>query len=180
MQWGPVCHQTKQGYFSAQLSHSVVYNGATGFSYEWDDNSNIYDVWPKLIVDEERVQLIINDVLTVLDEGRFPLILTERREHLNRLSELLKDKADFVATLYGGLKKKSAHDIFKKLKKNSEYSRKVILATDIVTRYSFRQIYFLLLNFITISLISVILIFLPNAIQWASENVVEKNTFLYS
>lgn len=129
MQCGPICHQTKQGDFSDHLSGSVVYSRETDFSYEWDDNSKIYDVWSKLIADEERNQLIINDVVTALDEGRFPLILTERREHLEKLSKLLKDKADFIAILYGGLKKKSAREVFERLKENSEDGRKVILAT---------------------------------------------------
>jgi superfamily II DNA or RNA helicase len=129
MQCGHICHQIRQGNFSAQLSLSVVCSRETGFSYEWDDNSKIYDLWPKLVADKERNQLIMNDVVKALDEGRFPLILTERREHLEKLSEMLKDKADFIAVLYGGLKKKSAHEAFERLRENSKGSRKVILAT---------------------------------------------------
>jgi superfamily II DNA or RNA helicase len=129
MQCGPICHQIKQGDFSPQLTRSAVYIRETDFSYEWHDDSKIYDVWSKLIADEERNQLIINDIVKALDEGRFPLILTERREHLERLSESLKDKVDFMAVLYGGLKKRVAHEVFERLKEDSADGRKTILAT---------------------------------------------------
>lgn len=129
MQCGPICHQVKQREFSDHLSGSIVYKKETAFSYGWDDNSKIHDVWSKLIADEERNRLIVNDVVTALDEGRFPLILTERREHLDTLSKLLSDKADFTAILYGGLSKKSAREVFERIKENSDDSRKLILAT---------------------------------------------------
>jgi superfamily II DNA or RNA helicase len=129
MQCGPICHQVKQGEFPDHLSGSIVYKKETTFSYGWDDNSKIHDVWSRLIADEERNRLIVHDIITALDEGRFPLILTERREHLDTLSELLKNKADFTAILYGGLKKKNAREVFERLKENSDNSRKLILAT---------------------------------------------------
>jgi superfamily II DNA or RNA helicase len=129
MQCGPICHQIKQKDFSSHLSGSIVYIRETSFSCEWDDSSKIQDVWPKLIDYDERNQMIIDDVVKVLDEGRFPLILTERREHLERLSQMLKDKADFIAVLYGGLKKKNTQEIFDKLKQNQDTSKTVIVAT---------------------------------------------------
>lgn len=129
MQCGPICHQIKQKDFSSHLTGSLVYVRETGFSFEWDDSSKIHDVWSKLIDDDERNQMIIDDIVKVLDEGRFPLILTERREHLEKLSQLLKDKVDFIALLYGGLKKKSTQEIFERLKQNQGVSRKIILAT---------------------------------------------------
>jgi superfamily II DNA or RNA helicase len=129
MQCGPICHQIKQKDFSSHLSGSFVYVRETGFSCVWDDSSKIQDVWPKLIDDNERNQMIIDDIVKVLDEGRFPLILTERREHLEKLSQLLKDKVDFIALLYGGLKKKSTQEIFERLKEDQGVSKKIILAT---------------------------------------------------
>ena len=99
------------------------------FTCEWNDNSKIHDVWLKLVADEQRNQMIVGDVASALAEGRFPLILTERREHLEKLADLLKDKADFVALLYGGMRKKATREIFEKLKESPDDIRKVILAT---------------------------------------------------
>jgi superfamily II DNA or RNA helicase len=73
--------------------------------------------------------MIIDDVVKVLDEGRFPLILTERREHLERLSQMLQGKTGFIALLYGGLKKKKTQEILDRLNQNQDVSKTVILAT---------------------------------------------------
>jgi superfamily II DNA or RNA helicase len=129
MQCGPICHQIKQKDFSSHLSGSFVYIRETNFSCEWNDNSKIHEVWSKLIDDDERNQMIVDDVVKVLDEGRFPLILTERREHLEKLSQLLKDKADSIVILYGRLKKKNFQEIFDRLKQNQNVGKTVILAT---------------------------------------------------
>ncbi len=129
MQCGPICHQIKQKDFASHLASSLVCVRETSFSFEWNDNSKIHDVWSKLIDNDARNQMIIGDVVKVLDEGRFPLILTERREHLEKLSQMLKDKADFIALLYGGLKKKNTKEIFDKLKQNQDASKTIILAT---------------------------------------------------
>jgi superfamily II DNA or RNA helicase len=50
----------------------------------------IHEVWDKLITDPERLSLIAKDVLKVLNDNRFPLILSERKEHLDLLSEEIK------------------------------------------------------------------------------------------
>lgn len=44
-----------------------------------------------LIADEERNQLIFNDILNVLEEKRLPIVLTERKEHLETLKQKLQN-----------------------------------------------------------------------------------------
>lgn len=129
MQCGPVCHQIKQSDLSDHLSDSSVIVRETDFVCEWNDNSKIHEVWLKLVSDEQRNQIIIDDVVNTLNESRFPLILTERREHLEKLAEMLKGKTDYLALLYGGLRKKAAREIIEKLKESPDNIRKVILAT---------------------------------------------------
>lgn len=129
MQCGPICHQIKQGDLSAHISGSMVMVRKTNFSCEWTDDSKIYELWNKLIDSEERNQMILQDVLVALDEGRFPLILTERREHFKRLETLLQDKVDFLAPLYGGMRQKGRREIFDRIKECPDNCRKVILAT---------------------------------------------------
>jgi len=55
--------------------------------------------------------------------------LTERREHLEILEERLRDKIDFLAVLYGGMKRKSQRDIFEQIKETADNSRRAILAS---------------------------------------------------
>lgn len=129
MQCGPICHQIKRKDVSAHIASSQVILRSTEFEYPWSDNSRISDVWSELLKDNKRNDMIINDVLDVLDKGRFPLILTERREHLQILKEGLQNKIDFLAVLYGGMGRKSQKEIFERIKESVANSRSAILAT---------------------------------------------------
>ena len=82
-----------------------------------------------IVSDEQRNQMIVNDVTNALAEGRFPLILTERRGHLEKLAHLLEGRADLIILLYGGMKKRTIKEVFEKLKESSHNIRKIILAT---------------------------------------------------
>ncbi len=57
---------------------------------EFGSQPPIHEVWEKLISDSERLTLIALDVAKILSAGRFPLILSERKEHLNLLSDEIK------------------------------------------------------------------------------------------
>ena len=47
------------------------------------------ELYSELIADKARNQLICDDVLEAVHEGRSPLVLTERNEHLDCLAERL-------------------------------------------------------------------------------------------
>ncbi|HAF95266.1 MAG: hypothetical protein A2X34_06765 [Elusimicrobia bacterium GWC2_51_8] len=129
MQCGPVIHRIKDTDSLACAPNSKVMVRRTDFAAEWNDNSKIQELWPKLTADERRNMQILKDIDAVLSAGRFPLILTERREHLLALETLLKDKTDFLAVLYGGLRQKRRREIFEELKHYPDNCRKAILAT---------------------------------------------------
>lgn len=129
MQCGPVCHQIKQKDFSAHISSSRVIMRPTKFEYPWNDDSRISDLWSQLLKDGQRNGKIVDDILANVDEGRFPLILTERREHLEMLAECLQDKINFLAILHGGMGRKNQREIFEQIKESAEGSRRAILAT---------------------------------------------------
>jgi len=50
----------------------------------------IQDLYRALATDEPRNQLIVNDVLNALEEGRSPILLTERRDHLEYFEAQLR------------------------------------------------------------------------------------------
>lgn len=129
MQCGPVVHHIKEKDSLACAPNSKVIVRSTDFSAEWNDSSKIYELWPKLTADERRNMQILKDIEEVLSAGRFPLILTERREHLAVFEALLKDKTDFLAVLSGGLRQKKRREIFEELKHYPDNCRKAILAT---------------------------------------------------
>ncbi|MFH0771799.1 MAG: DEAD/DEAH box helicase family protein [Candidatus Omnitrophota bacterium] len=129
MQCGPICRQIKQKDYSAHISSSQVIMRPTEFDYPWNDDSRISDLWSQLLKDSQRNDKIVDDIFTNVDEGRFPLILTERREHLEILAERLQDKIGFLAILYGGMGRKNQREIFEQIKESAEGSRRAILAT---------------------------------------------------
>jgi superfamily II DNA or RNA helicase len=65
---------------------------------EW----HITKIYTVLAEDEFRNQQIVTDALEALKIGRTPIILTQRKEHVMRLSELIKNQTDaHVITLIG-------------------------------------------------------------------------------
>ena len=53
--------------------------------------------------DPERTKRIADDVVAELAEGRYPLVLTERREQLDALAKLLEPNVAQLIVLHGGM-----------------------------------------------------------------------------
>ena len=128
MQCGPVIHQIKNQEVNQVFSDCFVMPRITSFDCEWNERSNIYELWPKLVADVKRNEMIANDVKKAVAEGRFPLILTERKEHLAILEEMLIPHIENLCVLYGGMGIKERRKIFDKLNSLSDAS-KALLAT---------------------------------------------------
>ncbi len=73
--------------------------------------------------------MIIQDVLQAVSEGRFPVILTERKEHLDRLYNLLADKIKNLIIMKGGIGKKQRQAAAEAPQNMPSDSEKAILAT---------------------------------------------------
>jgi superfamily II DNA or RNA helicase len=93
------------------------------------DESTIQELMNELQTDERRNALIFNDVLKALDEGRSPIILTERQKHIDLLVEKLKGFAKNIIVLKGGLGKKEEQARLQKLKETPDAEERVIIAT---------------------------------------------------
>lgn len=63
----------------------------------------IQEFYALLAVDERRNDLIFDDVVACLEEGRSPILLTERRDHLEHFAERLRKFARHVVVLHGGM-----------------------------------------------------------------------------
>ena len=63
----------------------------------------IQEVLSAVADDHDRTERIANDVLSELAEDRYPLVLTERREHLAAIAAVLEARTDRVAVFHGGL-----------------------------------------------------------------------------
>jgi superfamily II DNA or RNA helicase len=101
----------------------------TGFVLPDHQDAPHHEILHALMVNENRNQLIINDVIQVLTEKRFPLILTERREHLELLHGMLEKVVKNPIILHGGKSAKERDAIMQQLKDIPETAGRVILAT---------------------------------------------------
>jgi len=129
MQCGPIVCRIKTKDAEQEISDFTVMAKNTEFACEWSEHSNIYDVWPELVNDEKRNSLIVDDIIKAVAIGRFPIILTERREHLELLATALMDKIEYLAVLYGGVRAKERREILNRLSNAPPNSKKAILAT---------------------------------------------------
>ena len=86
------------------------------------------DLWKNIINDSDRNNLIIQGILEVLQQKRFPLIITEIKEYINILYAILKNKVENIILLYGGIKQKEYKTIIEQIK-NKENKNMIIIAT---------------------------------------------------
>ena len=125
MQCGPVRYRVnnKKENQSQPLMH-VLQVQETSFKSQIDQESKrikIQDIFKELIHDQKRNQLIINDILKACREGRFILVITERKEHLDILLERL-NRIDRLSVLYGAMKPKERHKQIERFKSFSKES----------------------------------------------------------
>ena len=94
-----------------------------------DVEPSIHDIYAALIADEPRNQQIVEDVVKSLDEGRSPILLTERREHLDLLEERLSKRVPNVVVLRGGMGTRERRAAAERLASVPNGERRVLLAT---------------------------------------------------
>ena len=73
--------------------------------------------------------MILEDVMEAIYAGRFPVLLTERLEHLEYLAEVLEDRIDNLIIFKGGMGKKQLATSQRKLDSVSQHKSNLILAT---------------------------------------------------
>ena len=134
MQCGPVRYRanSKERVAAHPFKHTVMVR-PTDFRPLRPANPNVrqqfHELYEELIADEERNQLICHDVIQTLREGRSPLVLTERNEHLNSLTKQLAPEVRHLVVLRGGMRKKELDAISARLAAIPADEARVILAT---------------------------------------------------
>jgi superfamily II DNA or RNA helicase len=89
----------------------------------------IQELYGQLVTDEKRNEQIINDVLQAMEEGRSPILLTERKEHLEQLSERLKGFVRHIVVLQGGRSAKQRREVEQQLASIPDDEERLLLAT---------------------------------------------------
>lgn len=127
MQLGPVRYKDLSK-VTSELGHKVLVQ-ETGISMDASKaeytTNEIYDY---LYINPIRNTQILMDVRNCLDEKRYPIILTERKEHIELLGQEVSAYVK-VYKLHGGLKKKEREAIMEELQNLPEGEKRVIIAT---------------------------------------------------
>lgn len=134
MQCGPIRYRVdaRQQAMARPFDHSVLVR-PTEFRASSVDEQDQRVQFSKLVdcivTDEARNRLICEDVVKVLGEGRSPLVLTERTEHLSRLEERLATQCEHLIVLQGGMGKKKLTAALTALATIPDDAERLVLAT---------------------------------------------------
>ena len=134
MQCGPVRYRVdpRQQAAKRPFQHRVMVR-KTEFrlseEFSEDNWSSIQEIYKALSDDKFRNVKIVEDVLAVIKAGRYPVILTERRDHLRLLVEQLQPHILNVFVLRGGMGRKQRRLIQDQLADVPDGEPRVILST---------------------------------------------------
>lgn len=134
MQCGPIRFRVNARKYAAcrPFDHRVF---VCPTSFQWHDvdvedpRVSFHKLYEELMADDERNHSICDRVVQSLEEGRSPLVLTERNAHLERLDQLLKGRVGNLIVLRGGMPKKQLNSETTRLAQIPDNEPRLLLAT---------------------------------------------------
>ena len=134
MQCGPVRYRVddRQQAAARSFTHKVIVRRTNFVLPSRADNTpepGIQEVYAMLAADLHRNQMIVDDVVEAVHNGRSPVLLTERREHLTYFADTLADKVKNIIVLSGGMGRKQRILLMDQLKNIPEDEERLIIAT---------------------------------------------------
>ena len=92
-------------------------------------DKNITEIYKDLSENELRNSYIVNDIIKALKSRRTPIVLTERREHVLKLKDMLNGYCKNIITLFGTSSQKKRRETLEKLQVISDNENLIIIAT---------------------------------------------------
>jgi superfamily II DNA or RNA helicase len=93
------------------------------------DDKQIPTILNDIMADDRRNKLLLGDIVAALKDGRQPLILTERTEHVRMLADALADDCDNVIALIGAMSKKLKRAVNERIAALQDAEQFVLVAT---------------------------------------------------
>ena len=122
MQAGPVRYKAKEKR-SDYVRRVFFKDSGLTLPTEWlERKPHISEVYQWLARHEERNQIIVQDALNAVGAGRYPIILTERKEHAICLHQLLSDQIPSTEVLHGGMREKTRKEVLQRITDSSSPS----------------------------------------------------------
>src|SRR4051794_2946081 len=133
MQCGPVRYRVdaRKQAASRPFDHKVIFR-RTEFQlprFRPGEQPAIQDLYAKLAQDPARNDLIFDDILSALENGRSPVVITERKDHLDMLAGRLSKFAKNVVVLRGGMGARRSRAASAALEEISDTEERVLVAT---------------------------------------------------
>ncbi len=110
------------------FNHNLIIR-KTGFNLDDSSDLRIQELYRRLAADEQRNNLIFDDILHALEEGRSPILLTERKEHLEYFADRLRNFTRNMVVLHGGRGAKKRRDDLNRLASIPDDDERLVLAT---------------------------------------------------
>jgi superfamily II DNA or RNA helicase len=131
MQCGPIRAKIDSKIVAIErpFKHVVLFKETCFRIPESMEEPTIQELYSAIVNDRERNYQIAEEILASIAEGRSPLVLTERTEHLKILSEMLGDSIKNLMVLKGGMGKRQREAVLDQLKSISDNEERIILAT---------------------------------------------------
>lgn len=92
-------------------------------------DANITETYKNLSENELRNSYIVNDIIKALKDGRTPIVLTERREHVLKLKDMLAGYCRNIITLFGTASQKDRRETLENLQAIPDNEDLTIIAT---------------------------------------------------
>ncbi len=89
----------------------------------------IQDVYSALIKDRERNERIFDDLVRALEQGRSPLLLTERTEHVEMFARRFEGLVRHVVVLRGGMGTKRREALAERIRSIPDHEQRLLIAT---------------------------------------------------
>jgi superfamily II DNA or RNA helicase len=131
MQLGPVrfAVDAKSQAARRPFDHKLVVRETGLSSNGLPEGAGIQDLYAALAADQHRNDLIFDDVVRALEEKRSPILLTERRDHLEHFAGRLRSFTRHLVVLHGGMKPKERRGVIEQLASIPDGEERLLIAT---------------------------------------------------
>ena len=131
MQLGPVrfAVDAKSDAARRPFEHRLVVRETTFRSPASPRSPSIQELYAALAVNKSRNELILNDVIASLEEGRCPILLTERKDQLAYFAERLQKFARHLVVLHGSMTARGRNAAKEQLDAIPPDEERLVLAT---------------------------------------------------
>jgi superfamily II DNA or RNA helicase len=131
MQLGPVRFKidSKSQAATRPFEHRLVVRETSFRPSGADQRGGIQELYGGLARDEARNAMILSDVVRALEERRSPILLTERKEHLDYFTSRLARVARHLVVLQGGMGAKTDREVRARLDAIPPNEERLLIAT---------------------------------------------------